>query len=195
MRQRNGNRATAGMVYRSTGADQFIQRQSRQEAFDRQPAHWNHERRPDYPQLRFEPVGAAILFLARRNAVTPPARVSTRITPRNRGDVNLLSRRCFIETGALEPAEKRAAGAPGERLPTAGLNFSRRLTDEHDSRIHGAGDDRPDAGTQLAASAAGKGDAMRIKGAGSAGNVHVFVYTALRVPVAARRMGDAPHCF
>ena len=58
----------------------------------------------------------------------------TRIAAGDRRDVDQVASGRLVEPGALEPAEERAARAPGERLAAGGLRLSRRLADEHRAR-------------------------------------------------------------
>src|SRR4051812_24334411 len=153
-------RFAADVRDRTHAAYQVDQRQLGQESFDRQPSHRNQEPRSDDPQLGVEPVGAALLLDARRYAIAAAARMRARKAPRHRRDVDLPSGAGLVESGPLEPAEKRLARSSGERDAARGLHLARRLADQHPPWFDGRRGDGSDAASEPAATAAGESGAM-----------------------------------
>jgi hypothetical protein len=75
------------------------------------------------------------------------------MTARDCRDVDSAARVGFIESGPLQPAEKRLARSSGERLSPCAFHLSGGLANEHDTRRNRERDDRRHAGIVAAASA------------------------------------------
>jgi len=93
-------------------------------------------------------------------------------TARYSGDVDLLAGSFLVETGAFQPTEKRPTGAAGERYTSFGLDFSRRLANQHRPRIPRVRRNRRYARAKRAAATRQQGVAVSVKSDGCSDSSH-----------------------
>lgn len=158
--ERNHNRLPASVVDCLLCTDQLRQRNVRKKPLNRQPAHWNQNRRLNDLQLCLEPIGAARLLLTARNAVPSPAGVWSRVAARDSRDVNGLARRDLVDSRSGEPTKESLSRSARKRYSTFGLHLSGSLTHEHHLRIGRLREDRPNPRAELAALTHAKCEAM-----------------------------------
>src|SRR2546423_6027422 len=163
MRQWDDGRTSASVRNAALCSDQLAQRQCGQKTFDRESPHWDQQLWTDNSQFGVEPVAAPHLLFLRWNSIATTAWMRSGETAGDCRDVDFLSGSVLIETGALEPTEKRAAGAAGERHASFCLHFSWRLPNQHRPRIPRARGDRRNPRGKRAAPTRQQGLAVSIQ--------------------------------
>jgi len=111
--------------------NEFLERESWEEALDCQPTHRDQETRPNEAKLLFEPARAVHTFRDRRNAVPATRGAWPGITASYRRDVDPVARRGFVEPNPFEPTKERLPGTAGERAAATRLDFAGSLSDKH----------------------------------------------------------------
>ena len=171
--QRDGDHLRVSALDAVLAADEILEGQSRQEAFDGESPDGDEEPRPEQPELVVQPAGTGSALRGRRHAVATATWTRTGITTRDRRDVDPLARRGLVEADSLEPAEERFAGPAGE-CPAAGtLDLSRRLAHEYDARSARERDNGSHVPAVPAALAGGQSPAVRLEGTIQIGALHL----------------------
>src|SRR5687767_1034536 len=119
MRQGDAVRLAGDVLNAQCLPHDILQREWSQESVDRKPANGNDELRAHERELGIEPASALVALPARRNAISSAAGTRTRIAARDRGDIDVVTENVFLDAGAPQPFEERAARASREG-PAAG---------------------------------------------------------------------------
>ena len=134
MGQRNGGGFAAGVCDTKRISHDIGERARSEESVDGQPAHRNHQRGLDEPQLVVQPWSAGFAFVRRWDTIAPSRRTRSGITARNGGDVDGVARSGFVYPRLLEPAEQSAAGPAGKGPAVTAFYLAGCLTNQHDAR-------------------------------------------------------------
>jgi hypothetical protein len=164
VRKWNNLRLPAGVHHGPLRTDKYREWVRGQESLDSEPSDRNDELGTDDPQLLVKPVRTLVLFHSTGHAVSAAARVWSRIAARDGRYVDRASCAYLVDSCLLEPAKKRFPRSTGERTTTVRFDFAGRLTDEHNARACGFGNDWAYARSELATLAGGERGAVLVEG-------------------------------